>query len=76
MFGYSLSQIRKFVIGVVGFAASLAATILAVGPNLIPGAALPYITAFIAVVSSYGIFKAKNSPAEGQPSDPNVSEVG
>jgi len=76
MFGYSLSQIRKFVIGVVGFAASLAATILAVGPDLIPDAALPYINAFIAVVASYGIFKAKNSPAEGQPSDPNVSEVG
>jgi len=76
MFGYSLSEVRKFVIGAVGFAASLAATILAVGPDLIPDAALPYINAFIAVVASYGIFAAKNQPAPGVPSDPNVSEVG
>jgi len=76
MFGYSLSEVRKFVIGTVGFAASLVATILAVGPDLIPDAALPYVNAFIAVVASYGIFKAKNTPAPGQPSDPAVSEIG
>ena len=76
MFGYSLSQVRKTVIGVCGFAAGLLATILAVGPDVVPDAALPYINAFIAVVASYGIFKVPNKPAPGQPSDPSVSEVG
>ena len=76
MFGYSLSEVRKFVIGAVGFAASLVATILAVGPDLIPDAALPYINGFIGVAAAYGVFKVPNVPAKGEPSDPAVSEIG
>jgi len=76
MFGYSLSQVRKTIVGALGFAAGLAATILAVGPDVIPDGALPYINAFIAVVASYGVFKVENRPAPGEPSDPAVSEIG
>jgi len=76
MFGYSLSQVRKTAITVVGFAAGLLATILAVGPDLIPDAALPYINGFIGVAAAYGVFKVPNVPAKGEPSDPAVSEIG
>ena len=72
---YALSEVRKTLIGVVGFALTIAATVLAVGPDLIPNKYLPWVLVAIAVGTNYGIFKVPNRPAPGQPSKPDVSET-
>lgn len=59
---YTPAQIRKVIVGAVGFVLTIVAALLAVG-DVIPDAALPYINAFVAVAGSYGIFKAPNAPA-------------
>jgi hypothetical protein len=72
---YNLSEIRKTLVGVVGFALTVLATILTVGPDLIDEDLLPWVIVALAVGSSYGIFKVPNQPAPGQPRRPGVSEV-
>jgi hypothetical protein len=72
---YHLSEVRKAVVGVVGFGLTVLATILAVGPALIPLAWLPWVMVALAVGSSYGIYQVPNQPAPGEVRKPGVSEV-
>jgi hypothetical protein len=61
---YKFSQVRKTVVGVVGFGVTVATTTLAVGPELIPVGWLPWINISIAVASAYGIFAVRNAPLD------------
>src|SRR5215210_1774266 len=72
---YALCEVRKTISGVIGFALTVAATILSVGPALIPATWLPWIIVAIGVGSTYGIFKVPNVPPPGRPSRPDVSET-
>ncbi len=61
---YTLPQVYKAVVAVIGFVLTVLATALAVGPEVIPAAALPYVNIAIAVGTTYGVFKTPNAPLE------------
>ena len=58
---YSPAQIKKALFAAAGFAATVAATVLAIGPDLIPDVALPYIHIGLALATTYGVFQAQNT---------------
>lgn len=72
---YALSEVRKTVIGVVGFLVAVLAAFLSIAADAIPNEWLPWVQVAVAVAASYGIFKVPNQPAPGQPSRPGVSET-
>ena len=72
---YALSEVRKTVIGLVGFLVAVAAAFLTIAAGSIPNEWLPWVQVLVAVATSYGIFKVPNQPPPGQPSRPGVSET-
>lgn len=57
---YTAAQIKKSIVAAVTFALTVIATVLAIGPDLIPDVALPYINIVVALAGTYGVFAAKN----------------
>jgi hypothetical protein len=72
---YHLSEVRKLLVGIVGFALTILATVLAIGPDLIPDKWLPWVVVAIAAATNLGIFRLPNQPAPGQARRPGVSET-
>lgn len=72
---YALSEVRKTVIGLVGFIVAVLAAFLTIAADTIPNEWLPWIQVIVAVATSYGIFKVPNQPAPGEFSKPGVSET-
>lgn len=72
---YALSEVRKTVIGLVGFAVAVLAAFLTIGPDVIPHEWLPWVQIAVAVGTTYGIYQIPNQPAPGQLRKPGVSEV-
>jgi len=72
---YALSEVRKTLIGLAGFAVAVAAAFLAIASDAIPNEWLPWIQVAISVATSYGIFQVPNVPPPGRASRPNVSET-
>jgi len=68
---YTAAEVKKAIVAFVGFAITVVTTILAVGPDLIPDAWLPYITIAVAVAGTYGVFGARNLGTVGY--DPTQS---
>lgn len=62
MFGYTGAQLKKFFVAACGFVVTTLTTVLAVGPEVIPDAALVWVNIVIAVAASYGVFKVTNTP--------------
>lgn len=59
---YTPAQVKKAIVAGVVFLAQVLAVILAT-PNadIIPASWLPYITAFLAVVGTLGVFQTRNA---------------
>ena len=62
---YTAAEVKKAIVSFVGFALTVLATALAVGPDVIPDAALPYINIALAVGGTYGVYKARNLGSVG-----------
>lgn len=61
MFGYSFSQIRKFVVALLSFVLTVLSVVLTVNVDLLPASWLPWIVIFVAVCGSYGVFRVPNN---------------
>lgn len=72
---YALSEVRKTVIGVVGFVVAVLAAFLTIAAGSIPNEWLPWVQVAVAVATSYGIFSVPNQPPPGQLARPGVSET-
>lgn len=72
---YAFSEVRKTVIGLVGFAVAVLAAFLTIAASSIPNEWLPWIQVIVAVATSYGIYQIPNQPAPGHLRRPGVSEV-
>jgi hypothetical protein len=72
---YAFSEVRKTVIGLVGFAVAVLAAFLTIAASSIPNEWLPWVQVIVAVATSYGIFQVPNQPAPGHRRRPGVSEV-
>jgi hypothetical protein len=72
---YAFSEVRKTVIGLIGFAVAVLAAFLTIAADTIPNEWLPWVQVAVAVGTSYGIFKIPNQPAPGHHRRPGVSEV-
>jgi len=72
---YALSEIRKTLIGLAGFAVAVIAAFLTIAADSIPNEWLPWMQVAVAVATTYGIYRLPNRPAPGQPSRPDVSET-
>lgn len=72
---YAFSEVRKTVIGLLGFVVAVLAAFLTIAASSIPNEWLPWVQVIVAVATTYGIFKVPNQPAPGQPSRPGVSET-
>jgi hypothetical protein len=72
---YAFSEVRKTVIGLVGFAVAVLAAFLTIAASSIPNEWLPWVQVIVAVATSYGIFQVPNQPPPGHRRRPGVSEV-
>jgi hypothetical protein len=72
---YALSEIRKTIICLVGFALAVLASFLTIASDHIPNEWLPWAQALVAAATTYGLFKVPNRPGAGRPARPDVSEV-
>jgi hypothetical protein len=63
---YAFSEVRKTVIGLVGFAVAVLAAFLTIAASSIPNEWLPWVQ---------GIFQVPNQPPRGHRRRPGVSEV-
>lgn len=61
---YTLAQVRKAAVGLVGFLVTTAT--VALEGELIPEQAIPYVVAGIGIATSYGIFAVRNAPVDGR----------
>lgn len=71
---YALSEIRKTIICLVGFALAVLASFLTIASDHIPNEWLPWAQALVAAATTYGLFKVPNRPAPGHPARADVSE--
>lgn len=62
MFGYTGKQLKKFFVAGAGFVATVLATVLAIGPEVIPEGGLVWVHIVLALATSYGVFKVTNTP--------------
>jgi hypothetical protein len=73
---YTAKEVKKTIFAAIGFVLTVVTTVLALGPDLIPNAALPWIQIGIAVAGTYGVFAARNfDPKAPYKPDSSVAEV-
>lgn len=62
---YTAAEVKKAIFTTAVFVVTVVTTILTVGPDLIPDAALPWIVIGLGVANSYGVFALRNLGSKG-----------